>query len=551
MCYQETTHYRCGHRKEHEVRKCRKYGEKKKAERGNLLRQFIRNSFSHTARHCGDLQSVNHDITTVCSPTCVQTREAMRKRQLMESHERAKATAREYRRRKDEEERKAKKGNGKSRLPLPILKRTQAAVKPLWEAVKDGTTAFTRGTSRQPVAQHPQQPQQPDLRRRNAQNIPNESRIKPPWEIANGGTLAYTGGASRQPVATQPQQPNLRRSNAQRIPNEGQLADRHIRPQAYHSQNLPAAPHSRTQANIGPQGRQAQVPQSQPRMPFSPSTNGPNPSSRRQPQRSTTEDPQERRMRFEANQFPTQVRTERKAHPVQPVTARRQVAVSHPTNNIPQPSQARISHGSRGPPVPPKDPWRPHHPSMAPAPLTPRPKQSAAGPSPLHSARPMAASRGYSSDIPAGYRRQELPPRTPSHTTRTVPEQMPFSSWASSQPGTTVPEYRPNPVFTNRRQGVRPAGASAAAATASSSARQQPSSSRSRPQPSRGYTNNTNTGGARRPAPAPIPSRSTTKPAKKRNWFKKLVSPPSSDSSVEWVSQDAARIERGGSSRRG
>jgi hypothetical protein len=501
----------------------------------------------------------------------------------MQSHERAKATAREYRRRKEGEERKAKRKkdeeernrNGKSRLP--VLK---GSIQTLWKTARCGTTGYT-GASDQPVAKQPQHARHPRHAREEAQRAP-------PARLTE--------------------------------------ADRRILPQPYHPQNYPTLPPSRTQTNMGSQGHQTQVPRNQTRTPFAPSTNGPNPNNRWQPERNATGNPNDRLGRFEANQFPSQARTELRQHPIQPVTARRQVAITPPTN-IPQPSQARMSRDSQGPPppVPPKNPWRPQHPQLAPAPLTPRPKESGARLTALRSARQAAPPR--SDEIPIGYRPEQQPAGRAPYRTRTIPKEMlagyrpepqppgrapphptsapphptrapphptrapphptrapphptramaqrrppvdsgvsaPFSARAQQgrpqQPRTapdTVLGYRPNPVFANS-QGKRSAGMSAAAASSSSarqyisnsynnsSSRLQPQTQSQRhPQPHA----NTNTDTRR---PSAVASRSVTaaasrKPAKKRNWFKKLVSPPSSsDSSVEWVSQDAARIERGG-----
>jgi hypothetical protein len=512
MCYQEISHYRCGHKKEDKVRKCQDYRQER-AEPRTLLHQFMK-PFSRSPRHCGDLQYVNQDITSICSSACVRMRENMRKKQLMQSHERARATAREYKKRKEDEEREARrekeedeeKSNGRSRLP--VLKR---------------------------------------------------SVIQTLWKTALGGTTGYTGLSGR-PVAKQPQQPRPTREEAQRAPARLTEADRRILPQPYRPRNHlaspPTLPHSRTQANMVPQGHQTRVPRNQPRTPLAPSTNGHNRSRRRQPERSTTENSNNLPARFEANRFPSQARTERQQHPAQPVTARGQAAVNPPAN-IPQPSQGRMSRSSQGPPppVPPKDPWRPHHPHLAPAPLAPRPRESGARLTALRAARQASLQH---SDIPIGYSPEQPPTRAPSHRTRTMPQQRtPVGSGVSTssarpqksqrqRPG-TVPEYRPNPVFANR-QGQRPAGMSAAASPSST---RQPTSSRSRQQP-RSNTNTITTNTSARRLATTL--RSTTaapkKPVKKRSWFKKLVGPSSSsDSSVEWVSQDAARIERGGSSR--
>jgi hypothetical protein len=470
----------------------------------------------------------------------------------MQSHERAKATAREFRKRKEEEERKERKGkeeeggkrNGKSRLP--VLK--GSVFQALWETARGGTTGYT-GASGQPAAKQPRQPRQPRPTKEEAQRAP-------PARLTRG--------------------------------------DRRVLPQPYRPQNHPTLPPSHTQTNMGFQGHDTQVPRNQPRTPLAPSMNGPNPNNRRQPEHNTTENPNDRLGRFEANQFPSQARTERRQHPVQPVTARRQVAVTPPTN-IRQPSQGRMSRNSQGPrpPVPAKNPWRPQHPQLAPAPLSPRPRESGARLTALRSARQTAPAP--SDEIPIGYRPEQQPPgrapyrarnipqeipaghrpqapvRAPPNPPRAMPQRNPVAGGASSsfsaraqqgwpqQPG-TVPdaalEYRSNPAFANR-QGKRPAGLSAAAAPSSSA--RQPSSSRSQQQQPQQPRPNTNIS-TRRPSAAaaapPAASRSTITAAprkptkKKRGWFKKLISPPSSsDSSVEWVSQDAAWIERGGLSR--
>ncbi|KAK4035149.1 hypothetical protein C8A01DRAFT_38353 [Parachaetomium inaequale] len=274
--------------------------------------------------------------------------------------------------------------------------------------------------------------------------------------------------------------------------------------------------------------------QNQPRMPFASSTNGPGASVSRSNGRhlrpndtGTLDDP---RVRIQASWQKPQARFQAQVPPSQAIAAKKKPAVVSPPRGIPQPSRARILAGSstggsstrqqqprsggqtqqtsqqqrsrfqsaQGPPappdlnnkplpaVPPNGAWRPRHPDLAPAPLTlspnPREKTKAARPPPAPQPPGVRAK-------PAGYKRDPtmtVPPRKPvgAGASRAPP---PAAAAPPPQAGSSIPRYRPNPVFANR-QG------------------------------------------------------NTKQQDKKKGWFKRLVSGSDSD---EWVSEDAARVERG------
>ncbi|KAG7292175.1 hypothetical protein NEMBOFW57_002210 [Staphylotrichum longicolle] len=148
------------------------------------------------------------------------------------------------------------------------------------------------------------------------------------------------------------------------------------------------------------------------------------------------------------------------------------------------------------PVVPRNEPWRPQNPDLVPRPLTISPKPAIP---------PKAAERALRT--PAAAPIGNLPGFR-ADTTRTVPPGgQSVGAQRRSGPGaaTGSNKYKPNPMFANKQE-RKPAAGEA----------------------------------ARRRRKAQESSKKDMKPG----WFKRLVSNKSAES-VEWVSEDAARIERG------
>ncbi len=274
-------------------------------------------------------------------------------------------------------------------------------------------------------------------------------------------------------------------------PAPSRLADRPVLPQTSRAGNRSRTPIPRTQANIGSQGRPTQSTQIQSRLPVASTpkvsanlVSRSNGRHLRHDEAGTLDDP---RARLRAAQQPSRGRSQaQQPDDVQTVAARKPVLVSPPAF-IPSPSRASVIQPSRvrtsvmtsqsrppsqakkqtsqpsptqsRPPVPPKDKpavppktsWQPKHPKLAPAPLTVRPKASE---------RAVRSSAPSPSSIPTGSSRTN-PTTAPRKRPDSVSVPPPRSqSPVDQQQGytTTVPGYRPNPMFANssNRQGSQP-----------------------------------------------------------------------------------------------
>ncbi|KAK4103167.1 hypothetical protein N658DRAFT_484776 [Parathielavia hyrcaniae] len=202
--------------------------------------------------------------------------------------------------------------------------------------------------------------------------------------------------------------------------------------------------------------------------------------------------------------------------PVQTVAAQKKPMPQH------QQRPSMPANAELRPPVPPKDPrrpvpaknnWQPQHPNLAPAPLalqTKPPGRAARAPAQQPPPPPSGPLNGVRrnflelDDRLAGPKRT-TPNRKPVPASNTAPPPR-----AAQQPpqqqqqvgGGRTPGYRPNPMFANNKKAD-----------------------------------------AKKPAEV-----SAAKPEnkKKNPWFKRLIAPSSEAVNlVEWVSEDAARVERG------
>jgi len=560
MCYQEILQYKCGHEEIGGIHACPKYDEKK-AEVG-FLRKFF-----HKPSACEFFRRTKQDVRTVCSVTCAKRMKDLRKQKAREwrmqerelkkreraRKERARDSASEYRKNKREEEEvwrlwkedrertdgmhMGKESLGKSEEPTP-----NKTIQPLWETARGGTEVYTR-TSGQSMLDR-SHPARVDLPR--APPRLDERRVLPQASPAKQPPLPPT------------------RVEAQRAPPR--LADRQILPQASRA-NTPTNPQPpRTQANPDALGRPSQGKQRQPRMPRSSTKETASSLARsngrhlRRDDAGTLDDP---RSRIKAAVRDAKSKLQAQNPPVQSVAAKKPVKVRQ-TTGLPAPSRAQISSGTLsrptassrartearaeasqpsrsacqpGPPVPPKDkpavppkdPWRPQNPSLAPPPLALSPKPAIPPKAPERAVRPSGPAP---SGKLTGYR---------ADPTTTVPARKPVGASAAPsrtqerpQPSAAVTGYKPNPMFANK-QGKKPA--------------EQVSDARGRPTRAVPSSSRTPAGPASRAPAAARPAAAKPKtPAKqdqRLGWLKRLVTANQSTESVEWVSQDAARIERG------
>lgn len=604
MCVQEIRRFKCGHKEKGELRTCGVYDERV-ARRGFLRRLLGKPLKCYYLAHV--IRDIYTVCSVACANRRKELRmenarewrkqEKELQNREMSSHKRAQATASEYRRRKNEdeevlrlwqEERKEmerqykEKTLGKSRAPNP-----QSPIQPAEETAGSRPVVYTRPSN--PAMLSRSHPARVNLRRappRLAErailpqtsepqtsgpgfldrlhparvNLPRERpqlgvrREEPepqasdtpamldrshPARVNNRRAPPPRLGeqrAQRQATPAEATSPASTRVEAQRAPPR--LAHRQLPPQASRAGSSPNPQSPRTQANSDAPGRPPQGTQRQLRIPFLSTKKTPSPLSRsngrhlRRDDAGTLNDP---RTRIQAAARSGQGQAQARQPAVQSVAGRRPVAVSRPAD-VPQPSRARVSpdtlsrptassrarttqtsqpsrsQGQSRPPVPPKDkpvvprnePWRPQNPDLVPRPLTISPKPAIP---------PKAAERALRT--PAAAPIGNLPGFR-ADTTRTVPARRPVGGSATQerpQPGaaTGSNKYKPNPMFANKQERKPAAG--------------EVSDAR------------------RRPAAAAKPKESSKKDMKP-GWFKRLVSNKSAES-VEWVSEDAARIERG------
>lgn len=520
MCFIEICAYRCGHKKESKLYKCDTYYEQK-AERGVSICRAL--GLSRQSRNCGQVNYVDRDVRSDCSVECQDRRRRQRdarewarasKYREKQLEKRSKSSAREY------EKNKKKETEAEQRRDAERAAAQNEAI---------GFAARLRATGLDPGSRDP------DFMYRN--NIWPFGSNKYYFHDSPPGVVPDPPTREELLAPSPPShRPHPAQASKQCVPPP-RLADRPILPQAYRPRPGPPSPplpstssSSGTKANIG----------SPP-----PSANGDSTSlSRSNGSRlyhehvGTDKDP---RTRIAKRQGQGQAKPEAQESLSIRTAAKQPVLVSRPSG-VPQPSRARISFAtpptrtpasspprrqeqqdlrapvgarfnnaapSRGqqpyqfrPPVPQKDgppasaAWRPPHPKMAPAPLA---------------VRPVARDGGN------GYKPDPMMMR--------VPRRKPVGSGnarsnAPPPAAAAVPGYRPNPMFNNNnnnRSGQNPAAAAAA----------------------------NNYGGSAQPAPRAAPPKKGS--SGKKSFFKRLVGGSSSASlkSVEFVSADAARIERG------
>ena len=452
MCLRQISHHRCGHEVTGEWRKCRPYLEKEKSEGGP---SFFRLLFRSRPK-CKNLAHVHKDIPTACSAACARKREDMRRRQEKELKRReevrkarAQAALREYAKNtkrelealrlqmEEEERRERRERNGKSTSTTATFTRN---TQPLWEAAE-------RSSWPSVVQQPPPPPPPARVEVRRTQRAtpsladrpmpPQAPRVQQPRPTKTEVRRAPPRLADRPILA---QAPSVRKTSSTRVEAQRvapRLPDGPVLPQTNRRGNRPSTPISRTQANIGFQGRPTQTTQTQSRLPLAStpkesanSVSRSNGHHLRRDEAGTLDDP---RVRLRAaKQQHGHGKPQAQQPDVQTVAARKPVVVSSPafiaspsrasvilpsrvrtpvttSQSRPAPSHARKQTSQPSPtqsrppvppkdkpPVPPKPSWQPQHPDLAPKPLDVRPKApgTAVRPSaPPPSSRPTGNSR--------------------------------------------------------------------------------------------------------------------------------------------------------------
>ncbi|SPQ19362.1 771483a9-c85d-4611-a955-aec3ad2f87ee [Thermothielavioides terrestris] len=206
---------------------------------------------------------------------------------------------------------------------------------------------------------------------------------------------------------------------------------------------------------------------------------------------------------------------------------------------------SRVEYQYFGPPVPPKDvpsfppedqegSWYPQHPDMAPAPLSLRSKAQNNAPRPLARQQANGHLDGYKPDP-----LMTIPSRKPVQHRRAGPASFPATDPTRCSTEETGRAHQPR-----EKQKID--------GSTRQRAQQQQQQQQQQPRPGGGG-----------PQPQPRPNRSQARSSttsqssgsknKKPSWLKRLVGAPSTASldSVEFVSLDAARIERSLTPRRG
>ncbi|KAL2199604.1 hypothetical protein P885DRAFT_74771 [Corynascus similis CBS 632.67] len=250
-----------------------------------------------------------------------------------------------------------------------------------------------------------------------------------------------------------------------------------------------------------------------------------------------------------------QVRPQTETLPVQAAAAWKPVVVKpsvsgilRPSRMMTMPSNLSIEDHQRPsnaqqPPIPPKNPWHPQHPNMAPAPLNlersrPKDPEIFGRHSGLKATKtsqgahiPLSPSQRMKTPNPAmvqGHANNDCRSRIASKTA--VPAQQQKSSPVSAA------RCKPNPMFPNRQgdnNNPAPATAKAMAEAPVAAARaREKASSLSRKKSQRTPPTALDT----------VPPKEEKK--RRKSWIRKVLKGADSDESIEWVSQDAVRIER-------
>ncbi|KAL2178480.1 uncharacterized protein P884DRAFT_322350 [Thermothelomyces heterothallicus CBS 202.75] len=472
MCFVEQMHYKCGHKNQGKVSKCRKF-----------IAANVRHLFLQKPVDCGNAVLIHHDLPGICL-TCTVSQA----KKLMEKKKR-----REMELRKQEQRRRE------------------------W-------AQFTA----QAAAEKKKKEEELMWRQRTERERQRERK-------------------ERGHAMSREEREALRRERVERARRE-----RNHRPQEM--RDLPAV--SSTTPSM-----------SRPGNPISRS----NEHHFRQDGTATLKDPRVRTRNGETN--PPVRRPQVDTIPVQTVAARKPVVVNPPVSGIPQPSRARLvgapSTGERrrsgveqAPPVPPKDPWRPHHPSLAPAPLS-VPRSRPDGSAGASAGQP---SRKLVGHIREGPNTPPLPSQKtqPPQRSVAVPGGVSSSSGSSSSrrpPGTAAPAqksglpvpagYKPGPVFANRQGNNKSATATATtpAEAAAGAAASVVARVRARAKEAAASSSSSSLVRGKQQA---LPSANNTAAAppkeekkSRKSLLKRMMSGLGSDESVEWVSKDAARVERG------
>ncbi|AEO54366.1 hypothetical protein MYCTH_91802 [Thermothelomyces thermophilus ATCC 42464] len=478
MCFVEQMHYKCGHKNQGKVSKCRKFLA------ANVGHLFLRKPVD-----CGNAVLIHHDLPGICL-TCTVSQA----KKLMEKKKR-----REMELRKQEQRRR---------------ERAQFTAQAAAEKKK----------------------KEEELMRRQRMERERQRKRK-----------------ERGHAMSREEMEALRRERVERARRE-----RNRRPQE--TRDLPAV--SSTTPSM-----------SRPGNPISRS----NEHHFRQDGTATLKDPRGRTRNAETK---PQVRPQVDTLPVQTVAARKPVVVNPPVSGIPQPSRARLvaapstgeqrrSGVEQGPPVPPKDPWRPHHPSLAPAPLSvprSRPDGSAGASAGQPSRKPVGHIREGPNTPPAPSQKTQVPQRSV-----TVPGGVSSSSGGSSSrrlPSTAAPAqksslpvpagYKPSAVFANRQGNNKSATATARtpAEAAAGAAASVVAKVRARAKEAAASSSSSSSSSSSPPLvrgkQQALPSANNTAAAppkeekkSRKSLLKKMMIGLGSDESFEWVSKDAARIERG------
>lgn len=493
---------------------------------------------------CRDLMSVNQDIATVCSVTCARKQLNMRKirekelwQREKELKERALASAREYEQNKKAEE--------------EALRRQKVE-----RARQERERCSNRG-------QQEETRQQRVERARRERGKPQQATSAPYTPTTPRAAHVEMSTFTRAPShRAAKRSPTAQAVEVQWTPPR--LAERRIHPD-YHPLTIPS-PSPVPEANNQNKDHRTQGSQPQPpRMPFQSSTtrsgNSISRSNSRHPSPGQTGALDGPLTRIQAPRHQPQGRHQVQRPPTQSVQRRNPIVVSRapgipesycanpagslvtrgplspsssssatssprqqrPPQQQPQPTQRPrpISSYLPSPPVPPKDPnWRPRHPNLVPPPLALVPRSPTKAPSAPPSRappqrKPLAARSGnntHRSSAPAAHT-QKTNIKSPGGNNNNNNNNRP-------NPPAAVVATAPTPKRLVKKSEISSPGARAAAARS-------------------GSNNNSRRKGR-------SASESTPERARAKAWLlKMLMGEGGSSGSVEWVSADAVRVERG------
>jgi hypothetical protein len=590
MCQVEVSIYRCGHQKTSNIRRCQSYYEKKAESGVSICKLFA----SRHSRHCGHLVYVDRDDRSVCSTACAAKLLEKRKREEKELARRERENYREYEKNKKREE-EALRRQRKERERNETGKRTEPRGESEQYMLSNPGWQTAYGTDVQMTAASQPPMQGPHLSRADTRYAPprlSERAILPqaycpqqPPSASSSSLQANNdlGGRNIQGAREQPRMPLISNDNGQGS-SISRSNGRRLRQQDV---GTPRDPRTRlaTAQRQGQARAELQPPAGRAVTARTPVTVSPRAGI-----------PQASRARI-STATPSSSSTARTGSSVTPTSSSASSTCSSalrervngvgprrgPTHTM---APSRVEYQYFGPPVPPKDvpsfppedqegSWYPQHPDMAPAPLSLRSKAQNNAPRPLARQQANGHLDGYKPDP-----LMTIPSRKPvqvSTTTATyprappttVPRRKPVGANTSapratapeSRPG-VVPGYRPNPMFDRRNRSSPPAEVSPPRnrgrekqkidGSTRQRAQQQQQQQQQQPRPGGGG-----------PQPQPRPNRSQARSSttsqssgsknKKPSWLKRLVGAPSTASldSVEFVSLDAARIERSLTPRRG